>query len=81
MGGCILMLCLPLPVPVAGSPQRQHNGISYLDHGLQRGGHHDEEDDAEEEGPLEDLQVEQPCLQRQQQQRHTLRHTPARSGV
>lgn len=79
-GDRILLLFLP-PVPVAGGPQRQHDGISYLNHGLQCGGHHDEEDDAEEEGPLEDLQVEQPRLQRQQQQRHTLRHPPARSGA
>ena len=64
----------PLLVPVARRSQRQDDGVCDLDHGLQRGGEDDEEDDAEKEGALQGLHVQQPRLERQQEQGHALCH-------
>lgn len=46
-----------LLLPVARCAQSQNNWICYLDHRLQGWSHHDEEDDAEEEGALQCLHV------------------------
>lgn len=57
------------PVPVPGGTQGQNDRVRYLDHGLQSGSDHDEEDDAEEKGPLRCLHVQQARLESEQQQR------------
>ncbi len=61
---------------VSGGPQCQNYGVSNLQHGLQDGSHHDEEDDAEEESSVNDLQLNEPSLNSQDQQSDTLRHAP-----
>lgn len=61
---------------VSGGPQSQNYGVSNLQHGLQDGSHHDEEDDAEEESSVNDLQLNEPSLNSQDQQSDTLRHAP-----
>ncbi len=61
---------------VSGGPQGQNYGVSNLQHGLQDGSHHDEEDDAEEESSVNDLQLNEPSLNSQDQQSDTLRHAP-----
>lgn len=56
-------------IPVPGGTQGQDDRVRDLDHGLQGGGDHDEEDDAEEERPLRRLHVQQARLEGEQQQR------------
>jgi len=64
-----------LPLPVAGRTQDQNNRVCYFNHRLQGRGHHDEEDDAEEEGALQRLHVQQARLKSEQKQSDALRHT------
>ena len=60
--GSVCVCVHSLLLLVSGRPQCQHYGVGDLQHGLQDGGHHDEEDDAEEEGPVDDLQLDQARL-------------------
>lgn len=56
-------------IPVPRGTQGQDDRVRNLDHGLQGGGDHDEEDDAEKESPLWCLHVQQARLESEQQQR------------
>lgn len=69
-------LCLEVLL-VSRSSQGQHNGISDLQHGLQNGCDHNEEDDGEEEGSVDDLKLNEACLDCQDQQGDSLGHPSA----
>lgn len=56
-------------IPVPRGTECQDDRVRNLDHGLQGGGDHDEEDDAEKECPLRYLHVQQARLESKQQQR------------
>lgn len=57
-------------IPVPRGTKGQDDWVCDLDHGLQGGGDHDEEDDTEKEGPLRCLHVQQARLESKQQQRN-----------
>lgn len=62
-------------LPVTRCAQGQNNRICYFDHWLQGWSHHDEEDDAEEEGALQCLHIQQARLESEQEQSDALGHT------
>lgn len=69
-----------LKLPVPGGTQGQDDRIRYFNHELQSRSDHDEEDDAEEEGTLWHLHVQQARLESEQQQCDTLGHTSGWPG-
>lgn len=54
-------------IPVPRGTQGQDDWVRNLDHGLQGGGDHNEEDDTEKECPLRRLHVQQARLESKQQ--------------
>lgn len=64
-----------LLLPVSWCTQCENNWICYFYHWLQGWGHHDEEDDAEEEGALQCLHIQQACLNGEEEQSDALSHT------
>lgn len=62
---------------VSGCSQGQHNWVSYLQHRLQDGSNDNEEDDGEEERSVDDLKLNKPGLDSEDQQRDAFGHPPA----
>lgn len=62
---------------VSGCSQSQDYGVCYLQHGLQDGSNHDEEDDGEKEGSVDDLQLNEASLDSKDQQGDAFCHPPA----
>lgn len=62
---------------VSGCSQGQHNWVSYLQHRLQDGSNDNEEDDREQERSVDDLKLNKPSLDSEDQQCDTFGHPPA----
>lgn len=71
-----LLVCYRLILLVSGGSQGQDYGVCYLQHGLQDGSNHNEEDDGEEEGSVNDLKLDEASLDSKDQQGDAFRHAP-----
>lgn len=61
---------------VSGCSQSQDYGVCYLQHGLQNGSNNNKEDDGEEEGSVDDLQLDEASLDCEDKQGDAFCHSP-----